>query len=163
MTFIETDRLVLRNVQPGDAEIMFDYRNNEICAKYQRGQTKELGRIQDLISRRANDRISGVENAMLAVALKDSGEMVGEIVIMPVETTFSLGYTFSYRHHRKGYAFESLSALIKLLHGICPDYDFICFTESENEPSKSLLRKLGFEYLGYSEGKESDAFGLYCD
>ena len=34
--FLETERLTLRNLLPQDAETMFDYRNNEICARYQR-------------------------------------------------------------------------------------------------------------------------------
>ena len=38
MTFIETNRLLLRNITPEDADIMYDYRNNEICARYQRGR-----------------------------------------------------------------------------------------------------------------------------
>lgn len=42
MTFMKTDRLILRNVSPKDADIMYDYRNNEICARYQRGQTKDV-------------------------------------------------------------------------------------------------------------------------
>lgn len=41
-------------------------------------------------------------------------EMTGEIVVFPNENTFSLGYTFSYKHHRQGYAFEALSVLIVL-------------------------------------------------
>ena len=39
MQFFETERLVLRNVEAGDADIMYDYRNNETCARFQRGQT----------------------------------------------------------------------------------------------------------------------------
>lgn len=45
MVFIETERLVLRNTAAKDADSMFDYRSSEICAKYQRGQTKELDGI----------------------------------------------------------------------------------------------------------------------
>ena len=41
MPFIETNRLILRNVAAKDADIMYDYRNNEICARYQRGQIAE--------------------------------------------------------------------------------------------------------------------------
>ena len=58
MPVIETERLILRNVAAGDADSMFDYRNNEICAKYQRGQTKELDGIRRLIELRQNDVIS---------------------------------------------------------------------------------------------------------
>ena len=49
MVFIETERLVLRNTAAKDADSMFDYRSSEICAKYQRGQTKELDGIRRLI------------------------------------------------------------------------------------------------------------------
>ena len=58
MTFFETDRLLLRNVAVRDAEIMYDYRNNEICARYQRGQTKDYEGIIALVERRKDDVIS---------------------------------------------------------------------------------------------------------
>ncbi len=35
MIFIDTKRLHLRNVSQNDVDEMFDYRNNEICARYQ--------------------------------------------------------------------------------------------------------------------------------
>lgn len=161
MVFIETERLALRNVSASDAEIMYDYRNNDICARYQRGQTKDLPGIQQLIGKRKNDIISVDSPFMVAVALKESNEMIGEIVVMPNDGTISLGYTFSYKHHRKGYAFEALSALVELLHTRYPDWDFICFTEKENIPSMNLLKKLGYQDLGYIEKMESQVFGKW--
>lgn len=161
MVFIETERLALRNVSASDAEIMYDYRNNDICARYQRGQTKDLPGIQQLVEKRKNDVISVDSPFMVAVALKESNEMIGEIVVMPNDGTISLGYTFSYKHHRKGYAFESLSALIELLHNRYPDWDFISFTEKENIASMNLLKKLGYQDLGYIEKMESQVFGKW--
>ena len=58
MTFIETNRLLLRNITPEDADIMYDYRNNEICARYQRGQTRDYEGILALTERRKNDKQS---------------------------------------------------------------------------------------------------------
>ena len=161
MTFIETNRLFLRNVAAKDADIMYDYRNNEICARYQRSQTKDYNGIVALVERRKNDVMSVDAPFMVAVALKDTDEMVGEIVVMPKDGTISLGYTFSYKHHRKGYAFESLSALINLLHEQYPEWDFISFTEPENEPSMALLKKLGYKDMGYIPTMESRAFGKW--
>ena len=161
MIFIETARLVLRNVAAKDADNMYDYRNNEICARYQRGQTKDYNGIVALVERRKNDVVSVDAPFMVAVALKDTDEMVGEIVVMPKDGTISLGYTFSYKHHRKGYAFESLSALINLLHEQYPEWDFISFTEPENEPSMALLKKLGYKDMGYIPSMESRAFGKW--
>lgn len=161
MTFIETDRLILRNVTAKDAAIMYDYRNNEICARYQRGQTKDYEGIVALVDRRKDDVMFVDAPFMAAVALKDTDEMVGEIVVMPEDGTISLGYTFSYKHHRRGYAFEALSAMIDKLHETYPEWDFISFTERSNEPSMALLKKLGYKDMGYLPAMESQVFGKW--
>lgn len=111
MQFLETERLVLRNVEAADAEVMHDYRNNELCARFQRGQTKDLGGIKELIEKRKNDKLTVGGNSLLAIALKESREMIGEIVVMPNDGAITLGYTISYKHHRRGYAYEALRAL----------------------------------------------------
>ena len=161
MTFTETDRLTLRNVAVKDIDTMYDYRNNEICARYQRGQTKDYEGIVALVEQRKGDVMGVNAPFMVAVALKDTDDMVGEIVVMPKDGTISMGYTFHYAHHRRGYAFEALSALINLLHETYPEWDFICFTEPENEPSKALLMKLGYKDMGYIPSMESRAFGKW--
>ena len=161
MTFIETNRLILRNVAAKDAEIIYDYRNNEICARYQRGQTKDYDGIVALVEHRKDDVVSVESPFMVAVAFKETDEMVGEIVVMPNDGTISLGYTFSYKHHRKGYAFEALTALINMLHGRYPEWDFICFTEPENMPSMALLKKLGYKDMGYIPSMTSQVFGKW--
>ena len=98
---------------------------------------------------------------MLAVALKCSNEMIGEIVVMPNENTFSLGYTFSYKYHRQGYAFEALTILIEFLHENYTDWEFISFTDPDNRASMGLLMKLGYKDLGYIPTKKSQAFGKW--
>ncbi len=160
MTFINTSRLVIRNVAPTDADIIFDYRNNPACSKYQRGQTRTLDGIRELLLQHANDRLTNEADSMLAVSLID-GELVGEIVVMPAEGTFSLGYTFSYKHHRRGYAFESVGAVVNLLHEKYPDWDFVSFTDPENTASIGLLLKLGYTDMGYAPKITSRVFGKY--
>ena len=161
MEFYRTNRLIIRNVDEKDIPIIYDYRNNEICARYQRGQVKELKEIEGLVAQRKNDTITTNQNFMLAVALKDTDEMVGEIVVMPNDGCISLGYTFSYKHHRKGYAFEALSMLIEKIHSIYPDWEFISFTESQNKASRSLLEKLGYTHLCYSKKLDSEVYGKW--
>lgn len=161
MIFLSTERLILRNVQEKDAQIMYDYRNNEICARFQRGQTTDYDGITALVRKRMHDIISVDAPFLIAVALKETDEMVGEIVVMPNDGTISLGYTFSYKHHRKGYAYESLKALIEHLHEIFPQWDFISFTEKENLPSRNLLKKLGYQDMGYIKRIESQVFGKW--
>lgn len=57
MILIETARLFLRNVAAKDAETIYDYRNNGICAMYQRGQIKDLDGIEDLVDHHKDDEI----------------------------------------------------------------------------------------------------------
>lgn len=161
MTFYETDRLILRNVAPKDIPILYDYRNNALCAQYQRGQTRDFAGINKLVESRKNDTITLKSPFMIAVALKDTDEMIGEIVVMPNDGTISLGYTFCYRHHRKGYAFEALTVLIEDLHLRYPDWDFISFTDPNNEPSMRLLNKLGYKNMGYIGTMDSQVFGKW--
>ena len=161
MIFMETDRLILRNVASKDADMMYDYRSNEICARYQRGQTKDPEGIAALIQSHREDAINTEMPFLIAVAGKHTDVLVGEIVVMPKDGTISLGYTVSYRHHRKGYAFEALSALIGLLHEKYPEWDFISFTDPQNIPSMSLLKKLGYRDLGYIPAMDSQVFGKW--
>ena len=163
MILLETERLNLRNLEAKDAAVMYDYRNNEICARYQREQTKDYDGIEKLISQHKKDVISINKPSIIAVALKNSDEMVGEIVVMPSDGTISLGYTFSYKHHRKGYGYESLHALTEMLHNRYPAWDFICFTERENIPSMNLLKKLGYTDMGYLTSMESQVFGKWIN
>lgn len=161
MIFFETKRLILRNVSADDVDTMFNYRNNEICSRYQRGQTKTRRGIEEFVQRRKEDTISTESPFMLAVAKKETNEMIGEIVVMPNEKTFSLGYTFSYQYHRQGYAFEALTILIASLHEKFADWEFISFTDPKNEASMGLLTKLGYKDLGYIPSKDSQAFGKW--
>lgn len=163
MTFLTTDRLILRPLQEQDLDTIFDYRNHPDCARYQRGQAREYEAIRKLIFRRQNDQITVEEPFMAAVEHRKTGEMVGEIVVMPNMGTITLGYTFSYRHHRKGYALEALSALMQLLHERYPQWDYICFTDPENVASMALLKKLGYQDLGYVPQRDSQVFGKWLN
>ena len=162
MIFLETERLILRAVESRDADVMFDYRNNPLCARYQRGQKRARQQIEELVQRRQEDRLSTDANCMIALALRETNEMVGEMVVMPTEGTFSLGYTVSYRYHRQGYAFEGLSALIGHLHQLYPHWEFISFVHPENQASMGLLNKLGYRDLGYIPAMESRVFGKWA-
>lgn len=161
MNFMKTERLVLRNVMPQDADVMFDYRNNEICSRYQRGQAKDYTEIVKMIERRQRDILSVDESFMLAVALKETNEMIGEIVVRPKNDTIELGYTFSYKYHRHGYAFEALTVLIDQLHRRASDRAFISFTDPQNIASMRLLCKLGYRDMGYVPEIKSQMFGKW--
>ena len=158
MIFLKTKRLVLRSLMPQDVDTIFDYRNNEICFRYQKGQTKDYAEIAKMIERRRADVLSAEAPFRVAVALKETDEMIGEIVVKPKTDMIELGYTFSYRYHRRGYAFEALTALIDQLHRMAPDRVFISFVEPQNIASMRLLQKLGYRDMGYVPTMKSQMF-----
>lgn len=161
MNFIATNRLILRTLNDDDAEEMYDYRNSEVCSRYQRGQVRKLSEISTLIKKHENDAITCGNRFMIGIALKETGDLIGEISAKPDQSTISLGYTLSYKHHRKGYASEALSALLSFIHERYPNTDFICFTDPNNQASMGLLIKLGFEHLGYIPHMDAEAFGKW--
>ena len=161
MIFLQTQRLILRNVEERDGAVMFDYRNDVRCARYQRGQNKARNHIDAMIVRRKADVLSEDQPCMMAIEDIQTGEMAGELVVMPSGDSFSLGYTVHYRHHRKGYAFEALTALVAHLHEQFPQREILCFVDPRNEASRKLLHKLDFEEVGYLPAMESILFGKW--
>ena len=69
MIFLETERLLLRNIQEKDLDILYDYRNNQLCSRHQRSQTKDREGLIKLIAERKNGKISVEEAFILVIAL----------------------------------------------------------------------------------------------
>lgn len=163
MTFLETERLRLRNWKETDIDELVCYRNDERCTRYQRGQLQARSDLSALIQRRMQDEFLPEGRKQLAIARKDTDELVGEMTIFIENRTITMGYTISAKYHRRGYAYEMLSAVIGLLHETYPDWEFLCFTEPENVASMNLLQKLGYEHLGYHADENAEMFGKWTN
>ena len=48
-----------------------------------------------------------------------------------------------------------------LLHERYTEWEFISFTEAQNEPSMALLKKLGYKDMGFIPSRESRVFGKW--
>ena len=120
MISIDTKRLNLRNVLQNVVDVIIDYINNEICARYQRGQTKDFEGIVSLIERRKNDEISMISPCMISVALKETNEMIGQCGLTLQgwrdKEMLEIGYLFQKAYWHKGYAAEAAIA--------CKEYAF---------------------------------------
>lgn len=158
---LETKRLKLRPFKDTDIRELIDYRNNEIWAKYQRYDDKSEKALREFIERNKDSHYLSETEQHYAITLK-TDELVGDVAIYFQKKTITLGYTISYKHHRKGYAFEILSNLIQALHCKYLDYEIICLVDSGNIPSIRLLEKLGFSNEGYEEKIKSYIFSLYA-
>lgn len=161
MPILQTPRLLLRTFSPSDLPALLDYRSSEVCRRYQRGQPCTEAALRALIAAHSTDTLDTPGTKHLAIAQKTTGQLVGDVFLCIAPPTLSLGYTISYKHHRQGYAYELLSALIDCLHAAYPACEFVCCVEPENAASIALLQKLGFGSEGYAEKLDSLIFSKW--
>lgn len=164
MIQLETARLRLRSFDMKDLDELFAYRNDERCARFQRWSTKDTQReaLAEVIRKCAACSLQKVGKQQYAIALKENDALVGDVTVFLENPTITLGYTVSPKYQRRGYAFELLSALAEKLHELYSERELICLVEPENIASCNLLKKLGFEDLGYAEKISSQIYGRWA-
>lgn len=146
---LSTNRLLLREFEEQDLDIFTQYRNNVDWMIHQsfKGKTKEEYKkvlLTPLYFDKGNQ---------LAIVLKDTNVLVGDLYIEKNDDELFLGYTIRPDYARKGYAYEIVKAFIEYLFKRYPKCKVVCETDLENIPSIKLLNKLGFtEKMKNEEG-----------
>lgn len=164
MIFLQTARLLLRNLSPTDLDALYDYRNNEGCARYQHWENTSKEYLREWIERYAQSAFLSKEPeqhyAICRATGAADGQLIGDLSYFynGDDPCITLGYTISYRHWRQGYAFEMLSALLPAIQKAYPQTDIVALVEKENVPSIALLQKCGFVEEGFSEKINSCIF-----
>ncbi|MEK4075136.1 GNAT family N-acetyltransferase [Paenibacillus amylolyticus] len=153
MQILKTNRLILRNFTVTDAAGLLEYTANPRvnCFMDQRISTLEDATAE--VAKRSSD------DSHIAVCLKDSNELIGELFGMREDRdsdtdkdsnsdTYSIGWNFNGRFEGKGYASESANAFIENLfmeQGIRRLYAYV---EDDNFRSQKLCEKLGMRREG---------------
>lgn len=146
---LETERLRLRYFEEKDLDTFIDYRNNEEWMIHQtfKGKSKEEYR-SILLSPFYID-----QGSQLAVCLKDSDLLIGDLYIEKNECELFIGYTIHPKYSKKGYTFEIVEAFIQHLFNDYPDCKIVAETDLSNIPSINLLKKMKFkEVMNNVEG-----------
>lgn len=157
MQTIETNRLILRNFAPSDAAGLLEYTANPRVNCFMDHQMSTLEEAAAEVEKRSKD------DSHIAVCLKDSNELIGELFGMTEDReansdsnsssssesdTYSIGWNFNGRFEGKGYASESARAFIEHLfmeQGIRRVYAYV---EDDNFRSQKLCEKLGMRREG---------------
>ncbi|MBQ8081001.1 MAG: GNAT family N-acetyltransferase [Clostridia bacterium] len=144
---IQTERLTIRPIVEGDwerlLEIIRDFAVSPY-ARYDQPLPQEPDRVRDMAKRW--EKATREETCFFFAVILD-GDMIGYIVFHPTDDAYDCGYCFHSAAQGKGYALESLSALIHafLKRGVrC----FTAGTAIANTPSVRLLTRLGFQKMG---------------
>lgn len=154
---IETERLLIRNFRPEDAEALREViveKEASEYAVYDHEWPTSLGAIRGIVEWFAQ------EDEFLAVCLKDSGDLIGFLALNPGDDEraqeYNLGYCLHPAHQGKGYATEGSRALLAHAFTRLRARRVVSGTAAANTPSVRLLERLGFRVVGESEGHFRD-------
>lgn len=144
---LETERLLLRKFKDKDLDIVYKYRNDEDCKKYQSFSAFSKPEIKGLFERNKKASLSRQGDSLFGIAKLDDDTLVGEIYTSRMNDEIYLGFTIAPEHQRQGYAFEMLTDLIVKISLEIPSIKIFCSIFPNNERSINLVKKLGFKMI----------------
>jgi RimJ/RimL family protein N-acetyltransferase len=146
---LETERLVLREITVDDAEFIADLLNQPSYLKYigdkgVRTAADAAGFIESLVRKAYRDHGYG----HYIVRLKDDPTPMGTCGYVVRESLPGpdIGFAFLPQFEKKGYAYESASAVLNYGRNTLGFGRVLAITTPDNESSGRLLGKLGFVY-----------------
>ena len=144
---IRTKRLSIRRVRADDWKAI-----QAIWADTAKSVYAQYDRPNDLDDRSVSRRIAkwasfadSDEHIFLAVCLQDT--VIGYAAVNKRENSYEIGYCFHSNYHGKGYARESLSAILDVMKEKGA-VRITAGTALNNTPSVRLLTSLGFKLTG---------------
>ena len=151
---IETDRLILRAFQDGDAEELYEYLKDPTVNCFACMKLHSIDEAQEGVLKRMKDA-----EYCLAIVLKDTGKVIGEIDAHPETSqpdgvdsmaldTFSPCWMLNTAYQGKGYAYEAARAFYDYLFYEKGARRIYAYTEDYNIPSQKLCEKLGMRREG---------------
>ena len=149
---IETERLIITEFTADMAQAVHENSLDEDNRRFVPDEVFET--IED--AREAVEflmsRYSGTEGPFTyPVLVKDSGENVGYVQLVPLEDgTWEIGYHIAKKHTGKGYASEAVRAFLPAMADAARISEIYGVCLSDNTASKHVLKKCGFEPI--SEG-----------
>ena len=152
---IETERLVLRNFRREDAEGLLAYLASPTASCFLSLTLRDMDAALAEADRRAAD------DTQIAVCLKDSDQLIGDVFAHPEGDTISVGWNFNPAFSGQGYAFEAAHALFADLFQAQGMRRLYAYVEDHNVPSQKLCERLGMRreglFLDYISFQNDDA------
>lgn len=153
--YVETDRLILREMLPSDAEGMFELDANPLVHKYLGNKpVKTIEESQKMIAKiRAQYLNQGI--GRWAVVEKVSGDFMGwsglklnfEKSMNMRSNFYDIGYRLIPRFWGKGYATESAIAAMDYGFNTLNLKTIVGLADVDNIASNAILKKIGLKYL----------------
>jgi RimJ/RimL family protein N-acetyltransferase len=144
---LNTERLSIRRLEPGDAEAMFAYRSDPLITRFQNWEPRSVEEIWTFIAGLAE---TGIDTPgrwyQLGLFIRDSGEMAGDCGIHVQARDprqVEVGITLARAFQGRGLATEALKAVLDYLFMKLGKHRVYGSVDPGNAPSLSLLERVG--------------------
>ena len=149
MKVVETDRLILRWLDAGDAAFILQLLNEPSWIRYigDKG-VKTLGDAEDYIRKGPRAMYERSGHGLYLVETKARGESIGMCGLIKREALddVDLGFAFLPAYWGQRYAFESATAAMAYGKSALGLARIVAIASPDNQPSIGLLTKLGFRF-----------------
>ena len=158
---IETERLILRELELSDAEGMYELDSNPNVHLFVGNRPvkhiEESIEYIKFVQKQYKDHGTG----RWAVVLKETNEFIGWSGIKFItdeinnhKNFYELGYRFIEKHWGKGYATEAGKAFVEYAFNEIKADAIYAYADAGNENSRRILEKLGLQYVNSFEYEE---------
>lgn len=155
---LETERLLLKEINEGHVEDILRIRSNEIINKYvhRNPPQNNYDALEFILT--IQKRTADNQTFYWGISLKDQPNLIGTICLWNFSedrTTAEVGYELLPEYHRKGIMSEALSAVLDFSFNELQLLEIVAMTDKLNENSKLLLLK---HHFVLEEGREDEGF-----
>jgi RimJ/RimL family protein N-acetyltransferase len=145
----ETERLIIRRLEIGDAEFILGLLNDPSFLRFI--GDKGVRTLDDARRYLANGPIASYERfgfGLYLTSLRDDGAPIGICGLLKRDSLndVDVGFAFLPRFWSKGYAFEAATAVMAYGRNVLGLRRIVAVTSPDNESSIRLLEKLGMRF-----------------
>jgi RimJ/RimL family protein N-acetyltransferase len=143
---LRTDRLVIRQFEPGDLGALHDMRSREESVRWLYEDPPSLLENRARLERRMNDLRFALTGDGIGFAAVADGELVADVSLFLRSAEHhqgEIGFITHPAHWGKGYATEAAAAVVELGFETFALHRIIGRVEARNAPSARVLEKLG--------------------
>lgn len=150
---IKTERLFLRKIEQSDCDVILFLRSDATVTKFiERPENRKTKNIADAIKfiKQLNEYLETNKSITWGITLKNNSKITGTICLWNFSKnnkTAEVGYDLDPKFQGKGIMNEALKMVVDFGFNELRLHKIEAFTYNENENSKKLLKKNGFQFI----------------
>ncbi len=142
---IKSERTILRPIELNDNNEIFSYRSDTETNKFQGWIPKTLQDVNDFISKNPTEFNKSETWFQLVIIEKGNNSIIGDVGVHFIDNhQCEIGCTLRKNSHGKGFATETLKAVIDFLFNVLDKHRIVGSIDPQNTSSIKLLERLGF-------------------